>query len=82
MKLTVLYASVYGRCDTGVTTTVTWLSYDDYCYHISEGKLNFTESNKVCEDLGANLTSLGSEQETDFILDRYVERCMTYKGIN
>ena len=61
---------VYGRCDTGVTTAVTWIPPGDYCYHISDEKLNFTESKKACEDLGAVLTSLDSEQETDFILDR------------
>ena len=63
---------MYGRCNTGVTATVTWISHGDYCYHISDEKLNFTGSKKACEDLGANLTSLGSEQETNFTLDRYV----------
>ena len=48
------------------------MSYGDYCYHISDGKLNFTESKEACEDFGATLTSLGSEQETNFVLDRYV----------
>ena len=65
---------MYGRCNTGVTTTVTWIPHGDYCYHISEGKRNFDLSKKACEDLGANLTSLDSEQETNFILERYVER--------
>ena len=66
----IVYTGVYSRCNTDVNTTVTWISYGDYCYHISDGKLNFTESKKACEDLGANLTSLGSVQETDFILER------------
>ena len=61
---------MYGRCDTGVTTTVTWIAHGDYCYHISEEELNFDKSKEACEDLGANLTSLDSEQETNFILDR------------
>ena len=39
-------------------------------YHISDGQLNFVKSKKACEDLGANLTSLGSEEETNFILER------------
>ena len=63
---------MYGRCNTGVTTTVTWIPHGDYCYHISEIELNFGQSKKACEDLGAALTSHDSEQETDFILDRYV----------
>ena len=63
-------AGVYGRCNTGVTPTVTWIPHGDYCYHISDGKLDFDKSKDACEDLGANLTSLGSEQETNFILDR------------
>ena len=71
--ISILYAGVYGRCNTGVTTAVTWISHGDYCYNISEGNLNFDQSNKACEDLGANLTSLGSEQETNFVLERYVE---------
>ena len=48
----------------GVTTSL--------IYHISDGQRNFDLSKKACEDLGAALTSLDSEQETDFILDRYV----------
>ena len=31
---------------------------------------NFDQSKKACEDLGANLTSLGSEEKTKFILER------------
>ena len=71
LHITTLYTGVYGRCNTGVTTNVTWISHGDYCYHISDGQLNFDLSNKACKDHGANLTSLGSEQETDFVLDRY-----------
>ena len=61
---------MYGRCNTGVTTNVTWIPHGDYCYHISDITLNFDMSKDACEDLGANLTSLGSEQETKFILKR------------
>ena len=69
-RISIVYTGVYGRCNTGVTTTVTWISHGDYCYHISDRQLNFDLSKKTCEDLGANLRSLGSEEETNFILER------------
>ena len=70
VHLSLSNTGVYGRCNTGVTTTVTWIPHGDYCYHISDGKLDFDLSKKACEDLGATLTSLDSEQETNFVLDR------------
>ena len=62
----ILSIGVDGSCGPA---TVTWKSYADNCYHISDQKCGFDEAKTECESLGATLTSIPGEVEKSFILD-------------
>ena len=62
----ILCTGVDGDCGP---STVTWKSYGDYCYHISDETHKFEEAKTACEDLGATLTSIPGELEMEFIKD-------------
>ncbi|XP_072021026.1 uncharacterized protein [Amphiura filiformis] len=63
--LSVLQIQVCGSCEPN------WVVNDGYCYFISTGSsrtgLSFHAAQRACQSMGAELTSIHSEAENDFI---------------
>ncbi|CAH1244762.1 VCAN [Branchiostoma lanceolatum] len=44
-----------------------WSEYNNHCYKFFRDQLNWSEANKKCKELGANLASVTSAEENNFI---------------
>lgn len=45
----------------------TYCSHTEHCYQVQHGQRNYSEAKQRCNRVGANLTSIHSEDENDFV---------------
>uniref|UniRef100_A0A4Q8K218 U36-Liphistoxin-Lth1b_1 n=2 Tax=Liphistius TaxID=62150 RepID=A0A4Q8K218_9ARAC len=64
VTITIILLNSVQNCEHGSN----WISFENSCYQLISDSKDWTSAQSFCRNIGANLASVHSDRETDFIL--------------